>query len=130
MFASFAMQNQYGSKVSLKNILILLSIQVAYYEIRDGGNFYVFSAGRYTGDHRLVESGNGTSPTDLLNHRALVQGESCATYYRITAQSGLYICENARNVLVASTYDFVADSPVSVRSECRKIKTNDSSDSG
>lgn len=64
---------------------------------------------------RLVESGNGTSPTDLLSHRALAQGESCATYYRITAQSGLYICENAQNVLVASTYDFVTDSPVSVR---------------
>ena len=109
------MQSQQGSRVSLKNILILISTQVAYYEIRDGGNFYVFSAGRYTGDHRLVESGNGTSPTDLLYHRALVQGESCATYYRITAQSGLYICENAQNVLVASTYDFVADSPVSVR---------------
>ncbi|XP_078357234.1 uncharacterized protein LOC144642117 [Oculina patagonica] len=85
--------------------------EVAYFEIRDGGNFYVFSAGRYTGDHRLVESGNGTSPTELLNHRALIQGESCATHYRITAQSGLYTCENAQNVLVASTYDFVSDSP-------------------
>lgn len=75
----------------------------------------MFSAGRSTGDHRLVESGNGTSPTELLNHRALIQGESCATHYRITAQSGLYTCENAQNVLVASTYDFVSDSPVSLK---------------
>ena len=87
--------------------------QPAYYEISAGGHYYVFSAGRRTGDHRLVESGNGTRPTDLLKNRALIQGERCAKYFRITGMSGLYTCENSQNLLVASTYDFVSDSPVS-----------------
>ncbi|XP_029190806.2 uncharacterized protein LOC114957500 [Acropora millepora] len=83
-----------------------------YYEISAGGQYYVFSASSRTGDHRLVDSGKGIRPTELLNNQALIKGETCDKYYRITAVSGLYTCENSEGLLVASTYDFVSDSLV------------------
>lgn len=83
-----------------------------YYEISAGGQYYVFSASSRTGDHRLVDSGKGIRPTELLNSQALTKGETCDKYYRITAVSGLYTCENSKGLLVASTYDFVSDSLV------------------
>lgn len=83
-----------------------------YYEISAGGHYYVFSASSRTGDHRLVESGKGIRPTELLNKQALIKGETCDKYYRITAVSGLYTCENSKGLLVASTYDFLSDAPV------------------
>ncbi|XP_068683974.1 uncharacterized protein [Montipora foliosa] len=83
-----------------------------YYEISAGGHYYVFSASSRTGDHRLVDSGKGIRPTELLNKQALIKGETCDKYYRITAVSGLYTCENSEGLLVASTYDFLSDVPV------------------
>lgn len=83
-----------------------------YYEISAGGQYYVFSASSRTGDHRLVDNGKGIRPTELLNNQALTKGETCDKYYRITAVSGLYTCENSKGLLVASTYDFVSDSLV------------------
>ena len=67
-----------------------------------------------------MDSGKGIRPTELLNSQALTKGETCDNYYRITAVSGLYTCENSKGLLVASTYDFVSDSLVSAMSTASK----------
>ena len=69
-----------------------------------------------------MDNGKGIRPTELLNNQALTKGETCDKYYRITAVSGLYTCENSKGLLVASTYDFVSDSLVSANDEVQGIE--------
>lgn len=86
---------------------------VAYYELTTKEGYFLFSSSVNTGDHRLVESGKNPRPTDVLNKRAKAHGETCIKYYRISATTGLYTCENGNGMLVAATYNWVNDAPVS-----------------
>lgn len=84
---------------------------IAYYEVNNGKSFRVLSAGPKTGEEEEVESGPVPSPSQVLIDQAERVGQECNKYYRLA--TGLYACENRQNIVVAATFDWDADSPVS-----------------
>ena len=65
---------------------------VAYYELQFGDQYFIFSAGPKTGDHRLVEEGKIPRMTKVLIDQAAQNKNECHKFYRLSPE-GVTICE-------------------------------------